>query len=108
MLPLQTATITVEGSMAIMEKAPLECLSECLAFDDPIKWRNKAFKEGRWDGRTRLNREYVFAAGFVPRVISYLQSQGYGVSMQGDAYDVADTQDFDPNIHKDVLQDIIL
>lgn len=79
----EKATIRVEGAWATLHGVPLWRLDECLALDHPQRQYNRAFKEGRWDGKVRLYKGKSFPAGLAEHVARHLTDAGTAVKMVG-------------------------
>ena len=78
---MRKVSVIIRGSTARLSGANASVLEECLAFDDPTRENNKAFQQGRWDGKVRLFECNEFPAGLTTRVIAHLEAQGYRTSI---------------------------
>lgn len=81
----RTAAIRVEGAYGELSQAGLHHLEACLAVDDPSRFYNRAYKEGRWDGKQRLYRGRRFPAGLTDRVVAHLRGRGFDVTVNAPA-----------------------
>lgn len=91
---MRKVSVIIHGSTARLSGANASVLEECLAFDDPDRGNNKAFIQGRWDGKVRLYECNEFPAGLTQRVIAHLQERGYRTSIIEPEEDVP-TLDFE-------------
>lgn len=93
------ARIKIDGAVARLTgiHAPAAFLRECLSWLHPGRFFNRAFRDGRWDGKVCLADGNTFPAGFAPRVRRYLKRQGVSVAISSrDSAPVPD-DDLDEN-----------
>lgn len=79
-----SATIRIEGAFAQLTgiTVPASHLADCLSFLHPGRHFNRAFKEGRWDGRVRFANGNRFPSGFATRVQRHLRMVGHDCEIE--------------------------
>lgn len=93
------ARIKIDGAVARLTgvPAPAAFLRECLSWLHPGRFFNRAFRDGRWDGKVCLADGNSFPAGFAARVRRYLKRQGVDVRLTSRGSSPVPDDDLDEN-----------
>ena len=89
--------IIVRGAWAELRGANVSVLAKCLSVDDPKRFFNQAFKDGRWDGKIRLYEGKRFPAGLVGRVVQAYRDEGFDAGVHEPDVPVTDVSRFTPD-----------